>query len=124
MSDEGWTLVKRLRSDLFGGGALELDAADAIEALEARCREQSASNIDFLQRWMRTPNPMLGGAVPLDMMYQGMGRRVAQFIDSAFTAETSCEHHWMPATQDGSLAILGRGCSKCGAWETKVDEAG
>lgn len=31
-----WTLVMRLRSEVFGGGALELDAADAIEALQAR----------------------------------------------------------------------------------------
>lgn len=35
--------------------------------------------------------------------------------------ETACEHRWMPATQDGSLAIIGRGCSKCGAWETKAE---
>lgn len=39
----------------------------------------------------------------------------------AFTMETACEHHWMPATQAGSLAIIGRGCSKCGAWETSPE---
>lgn len=33
-NEEGWSLVKRLRSETFGGGALELDAADRIEALE------------------------------------------------------------------------------------------
>jgi Protein of unknown function (DUF2384) len=48
--------------------------------------ELSVIKIEFLQKWMRTANPQLGGAVPLDLMYQGMGRRVAQFIDSAWEA--------------------------------------
>jgi hypothetical protein len=39
---EDWTLVKRLRSEVFGGGALEFDAADAIEALQARIAELDA----------------------------------------------------------------------------------
>lgn len=51
--------------------------------------ELSAIKIEFLQKWMRTPNPQLGGAVPLEMMYQGFGRRVAQFIDSAWGYHTS-----------------------------------
>lgn len=43
--------------------------------------------IDFLQCWMRTPNPMLGNAVPIEMMRAGLGHRVAAFIDSAFAAD-------------------------------------
>ena len=39
---EDWTLVKRLRSEVFGGGALELDAADAIEALQSRVTDLEA----------------------------------------------------------------------------------
>ena len=50
------------------------------------------------------------------------GKTLVDWLKSKLTPpETACEHHWMPATQAGSLAIIGRGCSKCGAWETSPE---
>jgi sugar phosphate isomerase/epimerase len=61
-------------------------AATTIEQLAERCGRLEAAlsneHIDFLQRWVRTPNPMLGNAVPIEMMRAGRGDRVAAFIDS------------------------------------------
>lgn len=51
--------------------------------VEARAAAKSLSGIDFLQTWMRTENPMLGGTSPLKMMQMGRGDRLAQFIETA-----------------------------------------
>lgn len=44
----------------------------------------TADRIDFLQRWMRTPSPLLGNVTPLDMMKLGRGEKLAQFIETQF----------------------------------------
>jgi hypothetical protein len=68
---------------------------EAVQSRDARIAqleaELSGSKIDFLQRWMRTPNPMLGNAVPIEMMRQGLGTRVAMFIDAAYEASSAPE---------------------------------
>ncbi len=40
--------------------------------------------IDFLHKWMRTGNPMLGGIAPLEMLRQGRGTKLARFIEDAY----------------------------------------
>lgn len=84
-------------------------------ALEARCREiEARTGPDFLQMWMRAPNPMLGGAVPIEMMRKGMGARVAAFIDSALAAElandsgmeTRADHECEPNEMDGPICMI------------------
>jgi uncharacterized protein (DUF2384 family) len=59
-----------------------------IKGLE---RDYQESRVDFIQRWMRTPNPMLGNSVPIEMMRQGLGTRVAMFIDAAYEASSAPE---------------------------------
>lgn len=44
-------------------------------------------NLEFLFTWMQTPNPMLGGEVPLRMMADGRGPRLALFIRQAIEDE-------------------------------------
>jgi hypothetical protein len=44
-------------------------------------------NLEFLFTWMQTPNPMLGGAIPLRMMETGGGQRLATFIRQAIEDE-------------------------------------
>jgi hypothetical protein len=46
--------------------------------------ESGHAGIDFLQRWMRTPNPQFGGEIPLRLMLIGKGDKVAQYIQDAY----------------------------------------
>jgi hypothetical protein len=48
-------------------------------------------NLEFLFTWMQTPNPMLGGAVPLRMMEAGAGHKLAQFIRLAIEDEEAAQ---------------------------------
>lgn len=52
--------------------------------------------IEFLQLWMRAPNPMLGGMVPITLLKAGFGHRVAAFLDSALLAELSQDEGMTP----------------------------
>lgn len=79
-------------------GRDKLITRDVESAMRIRALEAAPSGIDFLQTWMRTPNPQLGGAVPLDMLYQGYGRRLAQFIDSAYEANSAPETFAEPSS--------------------------
>lgn len=51
------------------------------------------TGVEFLQMWMRTPNPMLGNIAPLALMKMGKGARLALYIESAFEAEQPPETH-------------------------------
>jgi hypothetical protein len=42
--------------------------------------------VDFLHLWMATPNPLLGGLSPLQMLHAGRGEKLAQFIECAAEA--------------------------------------
>jgi hypothetical protein len=55
----------------------ELPTADEVY-------ECGHAGIDFLQKWMRTPNPQFGGAIPLQLMLIGQGHKVAQYIQDAY----------------------------------------
>ena len=77
--------LEKLRAQAFAERILE---RYPIKKGRRSASETKLSGVDFLQRWMRTPNPMLGDAVPIEMMRAGLGNHVALFIDSAFTAET------------------------------------
>lgn len=44
------------------------------------------AGVDFLHAWMRSPNPSLGGIVPLDLLKHGKGQKIAQFIEAAYEA--------------------------------------
>lgn len=48
-------------------------------------------NLEFFFAWMSTPNPMLGGLVPLEMMERGYGDRLAMFIRGAMADEEAAE---------------------------------
>jgi hypothetical protein len=39
---------------------------------------------DFMHRWMRTENPLLGGVTPLAMLKNGRGQKLAAFIEEAY----------------------------------------
>ena len=67
-----------------------LQAADAFESLEAELATKRSTGIDFLFLWMSSPNPMLGGITPLQMMYSGRGFRLANFIQEAMEDEAAC----------------------------------
>lgn len=94
------------------------DLRKEVAALEGRCRklaELLARCSGELHNYHSVAGDELLDAINDALSTQGP---VSGGIRNASTLETACEHHWMPATQDGSLAIIGRGCSKCGAWET------
>lgn len=42
------------------------------------------NNVEFLQTWMRTENPMLGNIKPLDMLRAGKGNKLAQFLEATY----------------------------------------
>jgi Protein of unknown function (DUF2384) len=44
--------------------------------------EVSNDHIEFLQKWMRTSNPMFGNSEPIEMLRAGLGHKVAKFLDS------------------------------------------
>lgn len=80
--------------------------------IEGALDEKRDRGIDFLQKWMRAPNPMLGDAVPIELMRAGLGHRVAAFIESAFEAETVAEpDRSEPDFEDWE----GPWCKTCGA---------
>ena len=60
--------------------------AAVLEALDFH-RRASLTGVEFLQAWMRTPNPMLGDVAPLTMLKSGRGDRLAMFIEHAYEAE-------------------------------------
>jgi prenyltransferase beta subunit len=64
-------------------GAPVIVAHSIEEILAAFEQRRIDSNIDFLQAWMRTPNPMLGNMAPLTMLRAGFGHRLAAFIEGA-----------------------------------------
>lgn len=125
-----WVAMKARIAQLEPANALLQDQVCALanrkDLLEAAL---SASKIEFLQQWMRAPNPMLGGAVPLDMMYQGMGRRVAQFIDSAYQSETDAyvdRHHGGTTIEEREAMVRCKEhfiprCTICAPEETVVE---
>lgn len=46
------------------------------------------NGVDFLQNWMRTPNPMLGDNRPIEMLRMGKGARLALFIEEAYESQS------------------------------------
>jgi hypothetical protein len=67
--------------------ALCLQAVDLAQELlvtKKRCEKcGQLPGIEFLQTWMRTKNPILGGIAPLEMLKLGYGVRLADFIERA-----------------------------------------
>lgn len=53
--------------------------------------EPVVDNLDFFFAWMTTPNPMLGGAMPLRMMETGYGFELAKFIRNAIEDEEAAK---------------------------------
>jgi hypothetical protein len=70
----------------------EVDAVLA-EVQERRAAETPAplTGVEFLQAWMRTPNPILGDVAPLTLLKSGLGNRLAVFIEQAYEADQSPE---------------------------------
>lgn len=76
------------KHDLAG----DLKTLDEVIRAGEKCMESDdapdMSGVMFLHRWMRTRNPFLGDIEPLALLKMGKGDRLAQFIESAFHAET------------------------------------
>lgn len=79
---------------LFCDARMQIEAQQrTIGLLTAERRAQKTAEqpepltgVDFLHTWMRTPNPSLGGIVPIDMLKHGKGQKLAQFIEAAYEA--------------------------------------
>lgn len=60
-------------------------------------------NLEFFFAWMTTPNPMLGGAVPLCMMEAGAGHRLANFIRLAIEDEEAAREFRSAHQENGAV---------------------
>lgn len=78
-----------------------------------RLPDEPQSNVQFLQRWMRTPNPMLGNVAPLDMCRMGKGDKLAQFIEAAYELDRSPDEptggSYHEAVKEGLANLRSRG---------------
>lgn len=64
----------------IGALNMKLGGATTLENLRAADQPSALTGVEFLHRWMETPNPMLGYVSPLDMMDIGRGAKLAKFI--------------------------------------------
>jgi putative toxin-antitoxin system antitoxin component (TIGR02293 family) len=65
---------------------LKLDEADAIARLVRIMEEaeHSFGNVDFARKWLRLPNPALGGEVPIALARTDAGAREVEAVMSSF----------------------------------------
>jgi putative toxin-antitoxin system antitoxin component (TIGR02293 family) len=65
---------------------LKLDEADAIARLVRITEEaeHSFGNAEFARRWLRLPNPALGGEVPMELARTDAGAREVEAVMSSF----------------------------------------
>lgn len=85
-------------SPLKASGLSPLDMSPKeFEIARQRASQKTAAaplaGVDFLQVWMRAPNPMLGNSTPLAMLKANRGHKLAQFIEDAYEGD----HEDVPA---------------------------
>ncbi|MFL5258674.1 MAG: antitoxin Xre/MbcA/ParS toxin-binding domain-containing protein [Hyphomicrobiales bacterium] len=65
---------------------LKIDEADAIARLlrVTEEAERSFGGADFARKWLRLPNPALGGEVPIELARTDAGAREVEAVMSSF----------------------------------------